>query len=76
MRVASLLVVRTCRLGKSSRQLPVAMASDVFGKHTICVWCQFPWAPEPDSPQPFTLFLERIMAARILVNKAPHRLDV
>lgn len=30
------------------RLLPVAMASDVFGKHTNCVWCQVAWAPVPD----------------------------
>jgi len=62
--VASLLVVRTCCLGQSSGLLPVAMASDVFGKHVICDWCQVAWAPVPDPSQLFSLFLERIGAAR------------
>lgn len=57
------------------RPQPVATASEVFGKHIDCVWCQVAWAPVPDSSQLLTLFLERIVAARVSVNKAFYRLD-
>lgn len=53
--------------------LLVATASEVFGKHIDCVWCQVAWAPVPDSL--FTPFLERIVPARIPVNKVCYRLD-